>query len=83
MLDRLFLRYLTKKGKVAYWVGQILLAVLWFFYVIKIADQSLDEGGETTLIIGVLGIIVGWGFVCLMLFRKPKEEKNESLSSKI
>jgi len=82
MLDRLFLKHLSKKGKIAYWVGQILLAALWTFYIFGVADQSMDNGGETTLILGVLGIMVGWGFICLMVWKKPKENENETLSNK-
>ncbi len=30
MLDMLFLKYLSKKGKVSYWVGQISMVALYY-----------------------------------------------------
>jgi hypothetical protein len=82
MLDRLFLKYLTKKGKIAYWVGQIILDVLWALYVFKLAKYTLDDGGEAVLIIGMLVILVAWGGLCRILWKKPKESENETLSNK-
>jgi len=83
MIDKLFLKHLSKKGKIAYWVGQILLDAIWAFYVFGVAGYSFETGGETMLIFGMLAILVGWGVVCLMLWKKPKESENKTLSKEI
>jgi hypothetical protein len=48
MLDRLFLKYLTKKGKIAYWVGQLLLSAIWGFYVFGVAGYTYVSNHYTT-----------------------------------
>ncbi|MBI9054380.1 MAG: hypothetical protein JEY96_11220 [Bacteroidales bacterium] len=80
MLDRLFLKYLSKKGKIAYWVGQIILDVLWALYVFKLAKYTFDDGGDTVLIIGMLVILIVWGGLCYILWKKPNESEDSSRS---
>ena len=75
MLDRLFLKYLSKKGKIAYWVGQLILDALWIYYVFGIAGYSRDNGGESMVFIGILVVLVVWGAVCITLWRKKEEEE--------
>jgi len=82
MLDRLFLKHLSKKGKIAYWVGQIILDVLWALYVFKLAKYTFDDGGDTVLIIGMLVILVAWGGLCFVLWKKTDESENKTLSNK-
>jgi drug/metabolite transporter superfamily protein YnfA len=80
MLDRLFLKHLSKKGKIAYWVGQIILDVLWALYVFKLAKYTFDNGGDTVLIIGMLVILILWGGLCYILWKKPNESEDSSRS---
>jgi len=83
MLDRLFLKYLSKKGKIAYWVGQIILDVLWALYVFKLAKYTFDNGGDMVLIIGMLVILVAWGGICLKLWKKSDESESTTLSNNV
>ncbi len=77
MLDRLFLKYLTKKGKIAYFVGQLVLFAIWGFIVLGIMDFSL-ESGRSTFIGGAIVILLIWGGICLALWKeKPLEEDND------
>lgn len=73
MLDRLFLSKLNSTGKKAYWIGQISLIAIWAFVVFAIMGMSLDDGGETVLILGILGLVVTWGVVCLVIWPISKE----------
>lgn len=77
MLDRLFLKYLSKKGKIAYWVGQIVLDGLWALYLFVIAGLSMDEA-EGLLFIGILVVLIVWGGVCILVWKK----RDESADSK-
>lgn len=73
MLDRLFLSKLNSTGKKAYWIGQISLIAIWAFVVFAIMGMSLDDGGETVLILGILGLVVAWGVICLVIWPISKE----------
>ena len=75
MLDALILRYLTKKGVIAYFAGQIILFGLLAFYIFGIKDNSMEQG-ETPFFIGMVIIALVWAGVCLLLWKKPKENKN-------
>ncbi|WP_439184147.1 hypothetical protein [Carboxylicivirga taeanensis] len=72
MLDRLFLKYLSKKGKIAYWVGQLLLDALWAFYLFAIAGLSMEEA-ESLLFIGIIVVLIAWGGVCILVWKKEQE----------
>ncbi len=72
MLDRLFLKYLSKKGKIAYWVGQLILDALWALYLFVIAGLSMDEA-EGLLFIGILVILIAWGAICIRVWKKTEE----------
>lgn len=74
MLDALILRYLTKKGKIAYFVGQVLLIAIYAFYIFGISGGSLDTD-ENIFFIGMITIVLLWAGVCLLIWKKPKEEK--------
>ena len=73
MLDALILRYLTKKGKIAYFVGQIILIAIFAFYVFGISGASMNEG-ENLFFIGIITIVILWAGVCLLVWKKPKDE---------
>ena len=75
MLDALILRYLTKRGVIAYFAGQIIFFGLLAFYVFGIEDNSMDQG-ETPFFIGMVVIALVWAGVCLLLWKKPKEIKD-------
>ncbi len=71
MLDRLFLNRLTKKGKIAYWVGQLVFDLLWALYLFVIAGLTMEEA-ESLLFIGIVAVLVAWGGVCILLWKKEK-----------
>jgi hypothetical protein len=74
MLDRLFLSRLSKKGKIAYWVGQLLLIGIWALYLFGIADYSLEEEGRNMLFLGLIAIVIVWGIVCVIVWKKKDED---------
>ncbi len=74
MLDALFMKYLSKKGKGAYWIGQISGVILFSIYLFGIKDYSLDES-RGVFILGIIGILVVWGLICLVVWPKSKEEE--------
>ena len=80
MLERLLFRHLTKKGKIGYFLGVLVLFALWAYYVLGIAGYSMDEG-RTMFMIGIIVLNIIWAGVCLLLWRLPKEEKNENQSN--
>lgn len=74
MLDRLFMKYLSKTGIKIYWAGQLVLDAIFIYYLFGIAGHSMDEDAtRTILILGVLAVAVGWGLVCLLFWRKKDE----------
>ncbi len=73
MLDRLFLKYLSKKGKVSYWVGQISMVILFCIYFFGIADHSLDRS-EELFFFAIISILVVWGGICLLIWPKSQDE---------
>lgn len=72
MIDKLFLRYLSKKGKIAYWLGQLVLDTLWALYLFVIVGLSIDEA-EDLLFIGILAVLIVWGGICLLVWKKKEE----------
>lgn len=74
MLDRLLLKYLTKKGKIAYYVGQVVLIGLWALYLFGMAGYTMEEG-ETQLWIGVIAIVIVWAGICYLIWKKPDDEE--------
>lgn len=86
MLDRLFLSKLNSTGKKAYWIGQISLIAIWAFIVFGVMGMSLDNGGETVLILGLLALVVVWGIICLVIwpigneFEDDDEDEDELTS---
>ncbi|OEK09523.1 hypothetical protein A8C32_12505 [Flavivirga aquatica] len=78
MLDRLFLKHLTKKGVIAYFVGQVIFMAILAYYLFGIAGYSIDRGdeGRDILFIGLIIIVLLWGGICLLLWKKPKTDKN-------
>jgi len=67
MLDRLFLSKLGPRGKIMYWVGQLSLIALIAAAIFGLADMSWNDG-ETLFILGALGAVVAWGFVCMLVW---------------
>ncbi|HLR24501.1 MAG TPA: hypothetical protein VK112_01455 [Fodinibius sp.] len=80
MLDRLILKYLTQKGKIAYYVGQVVLIGLWALYLFGIAGYSLEEG-EMQLWIGLIVIVISWAGICYLVWKKPDKEEQAHISS--
>ncbi|MFD0992546.1 hypothetical protein [Tenacibaculum geojense] len=69
MIDKLFLKYLTKKGKIGYFVGQIITASLWAYYIFGVEKLS-RANGEVKLFAGLLINTVLWGVISVMLWKK-------------
>ena len=72
MLDLLFLKYLSKVGKRAYWIGQLCYAAILLFYIFGFKGYSIDDDGGVTLIIGMLTVLVVWGLICLVFWREKQ-----------
>ncbi len=73
MLDKLFLKYLSKKGKVSYWVGQISMVALFCLYFFGISNHSLDRS-EGLFFFVIIAILVVWGGICLLIWPKSQDE---------
>ena len=80
MLERLILRYLSKKGAIALFVGQIVFYAMLAFYILAIADYSLTEG-KPIFFTGMIVIFLIWSAICLLFWRKPNEEIEEKVSN--
>lgn len=74
MLDKLFCKYLTKKGRIAYLVGQILLFILWAFVVLGVLDYTMEEGRDL-FFWGMVAIVFIWGGLCLVLWKEKGDKK--------
>lgn len=73
MLESFVLKYLTKKGVIAYFVGQVIFIAIFAYYIFGILDYSLDRG-QDMFFVGMVVIVLLWMGVCLLLWRKPKEK---------
>jgi len=71
MLERIFLKYLTTKGKVIYLIGLLLLLLIWGIYVLIITERTF-HGDESAFIVGSVIINFIWAGVSYSLWRKPK-----------
>ncbi len=74
MLDRLLLKYLTKKGKIAYFVGLIVLFLLTGYYILGIAGYSFDSGRDV-FFYSILVVNIVWAAICYMIWRKKETEE--------
>lgn len=73
MLESFVLKYLTKKGVIAYFVGQVIFIAIFAYYIFGILDYSLDRG-QDMFFVGMVVIVLLWMGICLLLWRKPKEK---------
>ena len=71
MLDRWFMKYLSAKGILWYWVGQLSFAGLLALILFGLLGMSMDDGLNYMIGFVVVFVIV-WGFICKALW--PKEE---------
>lgn len=74
MLDILFTRYLTKKGKLAYIFGQIAIDILILLYIIGIKDMSLRQA-QPVMITSFIAVVFIWGGICLAFFKDKSAEQ--------
>ncbi len=79
MLDKLFLKNLSKKGKIAYWLGQLVLDSLWALYLFVIMGLSMDEA-ESLLFVGIFLVLIIWGGICLLAWKKEDESVDSDYS---
>ena len=72
MLDRWFMKYLTPRGILWYFLGQgIFVGIL---ALILFGQLSLDtDTAFTYLIIGLLPFMLIWGFICRAIWPKQEE----------
>ncbi len=81
MIEQILLRYLTKKGKIIYFIG---LAVV-FGVVIYVDWRASNLRGYTLGGMFILKLIIAnlvWGLICYYAWRKPKEEMQNPKSKK-
>lgn len=79
MLDWLFMKYLSRTGKKAYWIGQITIASVFVYYMLGVAGYSInDDDTRVTLIGGGIAIIIVWGSICVLLWKKKEEPDGRS-----
>jgi len=75
MLEALLLKYLTKKGIIIYFVGQVIFIATLAHYVFGILGYSLNKG-QDIFFIGLLIIVLIWMGICLLFWRKPKDQND-------
>ena len=80
MLDRLFLSKLTKKGKIAYFLIQLVLDAIFVFVLFGLLAYDLGSYGsperdESSIILipGILIIAILTGILCLQIWRNTDE----------
>lgn len=76
MLEALVLKYLTKKGIIIYFIGQVIFIAILAYYIFGLLGYSFDRG-QDMFFIGMVIIVLLWMGVCLLLWRKPKEESDK------
>ncbi|WP_435315357.1 hypothetical protein [Cellulophaga fucicola] len=76
MLERLLLKHLTKKGKIAYFVGLVASIALVAFIILGVADYSLDSGKDV-FFVSIVAVNLIWAGVCYFVWRKKEEENQE------
>ncbi len=74
MLERLLLKHLTKKGKIAYFIGLIISFGLVAYYVLGITGYTLETGGDI-FFYGIIIVNILWAIICYAIWKK-KEEQN-------
>jgi len=80
MLERIFLSKLTKKGKMAYFLIQLVLDALFVVVLFGLLDYDFGSSGsvernESSMILypGILIIAVVTGIFCLQIWRNTDE----------
>ncbi len=68
MLDRLFLSRMNGRGKIAYFVGQLLVIALVFIGLLSSGTDIDDDSFFLMLVLIVLPTIIVWGVVCVRLW---------------
>ncbi len=74
MLEKLLLKHLTKKGKIAYFIGLIISFGLVAYYVLGIAGYTLKTGRDI-FFYGIIIVNILWAIICYVIWKK-KEEQN-------
>ncbi|UII28934.1 hypothetical protein LVD15_11035 [Fulvivirga maritima] len=80
MLDRFFIEKLTKKGKIAYWLIQLGLDVVFILSLIFIFGYDSDDLFRDRYYVLILGVLVAMfisGGICLAFWKKEEESDKE------
>ncbi len=74
MLDILAIKYLSKTGVKAYFIGQIISLIIWAYYLFGIKDHSIRNDDDFMMfMLGAVVILVVWSCVCIIFWRKKGE----------
>jgi hypothetical protein len=71
LLDSWFMKNLSGRGILFYWVGQLSFMGLLALYLFAVQGLSLDDGIGYLIGLGLVFILI-WGFTCKAIW--PKEE---------
>ncbi len=72
ILDRIFLDRVSRTGRVAYGVGQIVLLGALIAFLLTSTDLSFDDDSFVWIFIGgAIPIIIVWGVVCIFVWPRP------------
>ena len=71
MLERLLLKHLTKKGKIAYFIGLVLSFAIAAYCVLGIAGYTLETGRDI-FFFTILTINILWAGICYLIWKKKK-----------
>ncbi|PIE84189.1 MAG: hypothetical protein CSA07_03020 [Bacteroidia bacterium] len=77
MLDRILLRHLTKKGRIIYFVGLLVVFAVIIFVDMRSAELQGHIRADRFLVKLIVGNIV-WGGICYYAWRRPKEERENT-----
>lgn len=72
MLERILLKHLTKKGKIAYFVGLVVSFALVAFYLFGIAGYTSKTGKEL-FFFSIVVVNIVWAGITYAIWKKEGE----------